>query len=198
MDDLESTVERCRRGDEEAWSLLVNATMGPIYRLCASFAPTAAEAEELTQEVYLKLWENLERYRPGSNFMAWAWRVAKNLLIDAHRRGRREREAAWLDSEVLERLPGGDNPARRAEHRQRLRLVAQGLAQIDEELARLILLRDFAGLSYQEIAQALDLPLGTVKSRLNRGRLELAAAVRRRLHIHAVPPPAVAAPGGGS
>ena len=198
MDDLETTVERCRTGDEEAWSLLVNTTIGPIYRLCASFAPTAAEAEELTQEVYLKLWENLERYRPGSNFMAWAWRVAKNLLIDAHRRGRREREAAWLDSEVLDRLPANDSPARRAEYRQRLRLVAQGLSQIDEELARLILLRDFAGLSYQEIAQALDLPLGTVKSRLNRGRLELATAVQRRLNIRPVPQAAEAAPGGGS
>ena len=198
MDDLETTVERCRAGDEEAWSLLVNTTIGPIYRLCASFAPTAAEAEELTQEVYLKLWENLERYRPGSNFMAWAWRVAKNLLIDAHRRGRREREAAWLDSEVLDRLPANDSPARRAEYRQRLRLVAQGLSQIDEELARLILLRDFAGLSYQEIAQALDLPLGTVKSRLNRGRLELATAVQRRLNIRPVPQAAEAAPGGGS
>jgi len=198
MDDLESTVERCRAGDEEAWSLLVNTTIGPIYRLCASFAPTAAEAEELTQEVYLKLWENLERYRSRSNFMAWAWRVAKNLLIDAHRRGRREREAAWLDPEVLDRLPGNDNPANRAEHRQRLRLVAQGLSQIDEELARLILLRDFAGLSYQEIAQALDLPLGTVKSRLNRGRLELATAVQRRLNIRPVPHAAGVAPGGGS
>lgn len=199
MDDLESTVERCRAGDQEAWSLLVNTTIGPIYRLCASFAPTAAEAEELTQEVYLKLWENLERYRSGSNFMAWAWRVAKNLLIDAHRRGRREREAAWLDAEVLDRLPGHDNPASRAEHRQRLRLVAQGLSQIDEELARLILLRDFAGLSYQEIAQALDLPLGTVKSRLNRGRLELATAVQRRLNIRPVPQTAGGvASGGGS
>ena len=198
MDDLEATVERCRTGDEEAWSLLVQATIGPIYRLCASFAPTAAEAEELTQEVYLKLWENLERYRPGSNFMAWAWRVARNLLIDAHRRGRREREAAWLDPEVLDRLPGTDNPASRAERQQRLRLVAQGLAQIDEELARLILLRDFAGLSYQEISQALDLPLGTVKSRLNRGRLELATAVQRRLDIRAVPGETSAVPGGGA
>ncbi len=187
MNDLEATVERCRAGDDEAWSALVSATMGPIYRLCASFAPSAAEAEELTQDVYLKIWENLERYRPGSNFMAWAYRVAKNLLIDAHRRGRHERNAAWLDPEVLERLPGSDDPHRRTERRERLRLVAQGLAQIEEDLARLVLLRDFAGLSYQEMAEGLNLPLGTVKSRLNRARLELATAVRRRLKIRPVP-----------
>ncbi len=187
MDDLEATVERCRAGDDEAWSALVGATMGPIYRLCASFAPSAAQAEELTQDVYLKIWENLEQYRAGSNFMAWAYRVAKNLLIDAHRRGRHERNAAWLDPEVLERLPGSDDPHRQTERRERLRLVAQGLAQIEEDLARLVLLRDFAGLSYQEMAEGLNLPLGTVKSRLNRARLELATAVQRRLKIRAVP-----------
>ena len=93
---LEATVERCREGDEDAWSALVSTTVRPIYRLCASYSPSAAEAEELTQDVYFKLWENLHRYRAGSNFMAWAWRVAKNLLIDAHRRSRRERSAAWV------------------------------------------------------------------------------------------------------
>jgi RNA polymerase sigma-70 factor (ECF subfamily) len=197
-EDLEQTVERCREGDEEAWSALVNATLRPIYRLCASYSPSAAEAEELTQEVYFKLWENLHRYDSGSNFMAWAWRVAKNLIIDSYRRCRRERQAAWLDPEVLDRLPASDDPHEHTERRQRLRLIAGGLRQLDEELATLVLMRDFAGMSYQEIAEAQQLPLGTVKSRLNRARLELATAVRRRLQIRAVPPAAGAAEGGAS
>ena len=186
--NLEATVERCREGDEDAWSALVSTTLRPIYRLCASYAPSAAEAEELTQEVYFKLWENLHRYRPGSNFMAWAWRVARNLLIDAHRRSRRERSAAWLDPEIIDRLPASDDPHEHTVHRQRLRLIATAMRQLPEELATLILMRDFSGMSYQEIAEGLDLPLGTVKSRLNRARLELATAVRRRLQIRAVPP----------
>ena len=185
--DLEATVERCRSGDEEAWSALVGATIKPLYRLCASYAPSAAIAEELTQEIYFKLWENLHRYNAGSNFMAWAWRVAKNLLIDAHRRSRREREAAWLDPEIIERLPGSDDPLEEADRRQRLRLIATSLHQIDATLAQLILMRDFAGMSYQDISEALELPLGTVKSRLNRARLELATTVRRRSAIRAVP-----------
>jgi RNA polymerase sigma-70 factor (ECF subfamily) len=188
MAELESTVERCREGDEDAWSALVSATLRPIYRLCASYAPSAAEAEELCQEVYFKLWENLHRYTPGSNFMAWAWRVAKNLIIDTYRRSRREREAAWLDSEIIDRLPGSDDPHEQTERRQQLRLISSSLRQISEELATLVLMRDFAGLSYQEMAEATELPLGTVKSRLNRARLELAAAVRRRMQIRAVPP----------
>jgi RNA polymerase sigma-70 factor (ECF subfamily) len=186
--DLEATVERCRAGDEEAWSALVSATMRQLYRLCASYAPSAAVAEELTQEVYFKLWENLHRYRAGSNFMAWAWRVARNLLIDAHRRSRREREAAWLDPEILDILPSSDDPGQQTERKQRLSMIATALRQLNEELAELILLRDFAGLSYQEMAEGLGLPLGTVKSRLNRARLELATAIRRRMQIRAVPP----------
>lgn len=182
-------MEKCRNGDEEAWSALVSATMKPLYRLCASYAPSSAVAEELTQEIYFKLWENLHRYNAGSNFMAWAWRVAKNLLIDAYRRSRREREAAWLDPEVIERLPGSEDPHGQTERRQRLRLIATSLQQLDAGLAELILMRDFAGLSYQDMAEALDLPLGTVKSRLNRARLELATAVRRRTAIRAVPAP---------
>jgi RNA polymerase sigma-70 factor (ECF subfamily) len=187
MAELESTVERCREGDEDAWSALVSTTLRPIYRLCASYAPSAAEAEELCQEVYFRLWENLHRYKAGSNFMAWAWRVAKNLIIDSYRRSRREREAAWLDPEIIDRLPAADDPHEQTERRQRLRLIASSLRQIPEELATLVLMRDFAGLSYKEMAEATELPLGTVKSRLNRARLELATSVRRRVQIRAVP-----------
>jgi len=194
--ELEATVERCREGDEVAWSALVGTTLRPIYRLCASYAPSAAEAEELTQEVYFKLWENLHHYSPGSNFMAWAWRVARNLLIDSYRRSHRERTAAWLDPEIIERLPASDDPHEESLRRQRLRLIAAGLRQLPEELASLILMRDLAGWSYTEIAEALDLPVGTVKSRLNRARLELATVVRRRMHLRVVAPAAGAAEEG--
>ena len=197
MSDLEATVERCRRGDEAAWDALVGATIGPLYRLAAGYAATAAEAEELTQEIYLKLWQNLEHYRPGSNFMAWAWRVARNLLVDAYRRSRRERRQAWLDPDILDRLPASDDPHAAAQRRQQLALVAQSLRRLDEELAELVLLRDFAGWSYQEIAEALGLPLGTVKSRLNRARLLLAEEVERRSRLRAVPGGLAARGGAG-
>jgi RNA polymerase sigma-70 factor (ECF subfamily) len=187
MHDLEITVEQCRNGDEDAWAALVGSTIRPLYRLCASYAPSTAEAEELTQEVFLKLWQNLHQYKPGSNFMAWAWRVARNLVIDSHRRARREREAAWLEPEVLDRLPAADDPETDTHRRQRLRLIASSLRHLEPDLAEIVLMRDLAGLSYQEISAALDLPLGTVKSRLNRARLELTSAVRRRMQLKVVP-----------
>ena len=194
--ELETIVERCREGDETAWAALVSTTLRPIYRLCASYAPSAAEAEELTQEVYFKLWENLDQYRAGSNFMAWAWRVARNLLIDSYRRCHRERSAAWLDPEIIERLPASDDPHEESLRRQRLRIVATGMRQLPEDLASLVLMRDLAGWSYAEIAEALDLPVGTVKSRLNRARLELATVVRQRMQLRVVPPAGSAAEEG--
>jgi RNA polymerase sigma-70 factor (ECF subfamily) len=194
--ELETIVERCREGDETAWAALVSTTLRPIYRLCASYAPSAAEAEELTQEVYFKLWENLHQYSAGSNFMAWAWRVARNLLIDSYRRCHRERSAAWLDPEIIERLPASDDPHEESLRRQRLRIVATGMRQLPEDLASLVLMRDLAGWSYAEIAEALDLPVGTVKSRLNRARLELATVVRQRMQLRVVPPAGSAAEEG--
>ena len=175
-------------GDENALRILVERWERQVFAFLVRMLGSPEEAEDLCQEVYFKLWENLHRYNAGSNFMAWAWRVAKNLIIDSYRRSRREREAAWLDPEIIDHLPSSDDPAEQTERRQRLRLVATSLRQISEDLAILVLMRDFAGLSYQEIAEATELPLGTVKSRLNRARLELATAVRRRVQIRAVPP----------
>lgn len=191
--DLEATVEQCRTGDPEAWERLVDATADDIYRLAVSFTRNRAEAEELTQEVFIRLWQNLQRFQAGSSFRAWAMRVARNLFIDAYRRCREERKATWVDPEFLEQLPGGEDPHTVAVRRQRLELARTGLDRLPEELSRLILLRDFSDWSYEEIAEELDLPLGTVKSRLNRARRELVAAMS-----HHLAPPPVSAPLGVS
>lgn len=179
MDDgtLEGVVARCRTGDQRAWEELVAATVHDIYRLAISFARSRAEAEDLTQEVYLRIWQHLDHYQVGSSFRAWAYRVARNLFIDAYRRSRQERRATWVDPEFLTTLAGGEDPHTLSVRRQRLELARNALADLPEELAQLILLRDLADWSYEELARELDIPLGTVKSRLNRARRELAAAM---------------------
>lgn len=174
---LEEVVARCRTGDQQAWEELVHGTARDIYRLAVSFSRSREEAEELTQDVYLKIWQHLERYQTGSSFRAWAYRVARNLFVDAYRRARRERRATWVDQEFLATLPGGEDPHAVAVRRQRLELARKAIGELPEELAELILLRDFADWSYDELAQQYNLPLGTVKSRLNRARRELAAAM---------------------
>jgi len=186
---LESVVERCRAGDQDAWETLVDSTAHDIFRLAVSFTRHRGEAEELTQEVFLKLWQNLDRYVPGSSFRAWAYRVGRNMFVDAYRRSREQRKATWVDPEFLEQLPGADDPHTEIVRRQRLELARSGLARLPEDLARLIMLRDFADWSYEELAQELSLPLGTVKSRLNRARRELASVMARQLTPRVVPEP---------
>ena len=179
---LEGVVERCRAGDERAWEALVDATADDIFRMAVSFTRHRGEAEDLTQEVFLKLWQNLHRYAAdGSSFRAWAYRVARNLFVDAYRRSREQRKATWVDPEFLETLPGGEDPHTSAVRRQRLELARSALERLPEELAQLIMLRDFGDWSYEELATEFTLPIGTVKSRLNRARRELAAAVAVQL-----------------
>ncbi len=180
-ESLEGIVERCRAGDDRAWEQLVDATANDIFRMAVSFTRHRGEAEDLTQEVFLKLWQNLHRYLPGSSFRAWAYRVARNLFVDAYRRSREQRKATWVDPEFLEMLPGGEDPHTRAVRHQRLELARAALERLPEELSQLIMLRDFADWSYEELAEELELPIGTVKSRLNRARRELAATVALQL-----------------
>ena len=184
---LEPVVQRCRAGDDRAWEELVDATADDLYRLAVSFTRRRTEAEDLMQEVYLKLWQHLDRYIPGSSFRAWAFRIARNHFVDAYRRAHHERAATWIDPEFLESLPGGDDPHTQVVRRQRLELAHAALGKLPEELARLILLRDLADWSYEELADELELPLGTVKSRLNRARRELAAVMATELRPRAVP-----------
>jgi len=180
-ESLEGIVERCRAGDDRAWEQLVDATADDIFRMAVSFTRHRGEAEDLTQEVFLKLWQNLHRYLPGSSFRAWAYRVARNLFVDAYRRSREQRKATWVDPEFLESVPGGEDPHTRAVRHQRLELARAALERLPEELSQLIMLRDFADWSYEELAEELELPIGTVKSRLNRARRELAATVALQL-----------------
>jgi len=191
---LERIVERCRAGDDHAWEELVDATASDLYRMAVSFTRHRGEAEDLTQEVFLKLWQNLHRYEPGSTFRAWAFRIARNMFVDAYRRARSERKATWVDPEFLESLPGGDDPHTSTVRQQRLEMARSALGRLPEDLAKLILLRDFADWSYEELAEELTLPLGTVKSRLNRARRELAAVMAVQLTPRAALTPVGARP----
>jgi RNA polymerase sigma-70 factor (ECF subfamily) len=178
---LEAVVERCRAGDDHAWAELVEATADVVFRMAVSFTRNRTEAEDLTQEVFLKLWQNLHQFLRGTSFRAWAYRVARNLFVDAYRRSREQRKATWVDPEFLETLPGGDDPHTGTVRKQRLELARAALERLPEDLSQLILLRDFADWSYEELAVELELPLGTVKSRLNRARRELAAVMAVQL-----------------
>jgi RNA polymerase sigma-70 factor (ECF subfamily) len=176
-------VTRCQRGDDGAWSDLVDRYGRKVYGIAWHFTYDRSEAEELTQECFLKLWENLDRYEPSeASLLAWIAALSRNLCIDHYRKRRREKGFRFLSEEaVTSVLTAGDDPQADAVRRERVRFLLEALADLPDELAEVVMLRDLDGLDYREIGDFLKLPDGTVKSRLNRARIELAKAIRRRL-----------------
>ncbi len=183
---------RAAAGRVEAWEELLALYSERIYNLALHFAGGAEDAEDLTQEIFLRLYRNLRLYRGDVPLAAWALRLSRNLCIDHYRRARRERRAAAVSEEVLAQMPSGDgDPQAEAQRRQQLRTVYRELEAMSEDLAEAVLLRDLQGWSLEETAAWLEVPVGTVKSRLHRGRIELAGRVAARL---ATPAPRAAVP----
>jgi|YelNatPaOPRAMG01_1025707.scaffolds.fasta_scaffold03174_6 RNA polymerase sigma-70 factor (ECF subfamily) len=182
--DLETRlVERCLGGDETAWEDLVRAYTKRVYSICYRFTGSEAEAQDLTQDVFLRVFKTLKTFRAGEgSFTVWLTRLARNLLIDHYRRTKLERATDSIEDQlpVLEERSAvsarTDGMLAGREAGELLRLALQKLSP---ELRETVILRDLEELEYREIAQILNVPEGTVKSRLNRGRAELARILRK-------------------
>jgi RNA polymerase sigma-70 factor (ECF subfamily) len=177
---------RCASGDEEAWKSLVGRFQRKVWNVAFQFTGRADEAEELTQEIFLHLLSALRTFDASGSLPAWLQRVARNYAIDHYRRRRRERSmvASGEESEELvaaARDPKGSNDPHRALEEKDLAVWLRGfIDRLPPELGQAVILRDLQGMSYEEMAAMLQIPLGTVKSRINRGRLELAKLLKRR------------------
>ena len=175
-DNVADLVGRCRKGDEAAWRELVTLHTRRVFGIAYRFVGRVDEAEDLTQDIFVKVFQNLDRYRESDGaFGTWVGTVARNHAIDNYRRGREERSRRLEDPEVLDVIPGKDeSPLRSLERAEQARIVHRGLRALPADLREPLVLCDLKGLSYEEAAETLQIPLGTVKSRINRGRLELA------------------------
>jgi RNA polymerase sigma-70 factor (ECF subfamily) len=167
---------RCRKGDEVAWRELVSLYSRKVFGLAYRFTGRVDEAEDLTQEVFVKVYQTLHRYREGDGpFGGWLMAVARNHAIDNYRRRKQERLRRDDDPQRLETMPAaGEHPLDGLEREERASLVHRGLRALPAELRLPLILCDLQGRPYEEIAAELAIPLGTVKSRINRARLELA------------------------
>jgi RNA polymerase sigma-70 factor, ECF subfamily len=174
-------VARCREGNDEAWRELVDRFGPRVYAIAYHFTMKREDAEELSQEIFLKVFENLHRYDGGFPLVAWILSVSRNLCIDRYRRRKREKSFRFVSDEaVTTLLKSEDDPAGMALKKERTKILFSALAEIPEDLAEILVLRDLNGLAYDEIGKALDLPEGTVKSRLFRARAEVARKIRER------------------
>jgi RNA polymerase sigma-70 factor (ECF subfamily) len=179
----EKLVERCLRGDDSAWEGIVNAYTRRVYNLGYRYTGRSDEAEDLTQEIFIKVYQNLKSYRADAgSFQNWVLKVGRNLIIDHYRQTRRFQPSAG--SEEMETMNLSDektpNPHRVAEQSESARFLREALQKLSPELKEAIILRDLEGMAYQEIAELLTIPEGTVKSRINRARLELAKFLSKR------------------
>jgi RNA polymerase sigma-70 factor (ECF subfamily) len=177
-------VERCLNGDETSWENMVKSYTRRVYSLCYRFTGKESEAQDLTQEVFLRIFRSLKSFRAGEGSLSvWITRVARNLLIDHYRRSRMDRMSDSIEDQLpvleektaLESRTDGMLAGREASE-----LLQSALAKLSPELRETVILRDLEGFEYKEIAKVLKVPEGTVKSRLNRGRAELARILRRQ------------------
>ena len=178
-------IERCLGGEEAAWEDLVKVHTRRVYAICYRFVGTDQEAQDLTQEIFLRVFRSLKSFRAGEgSFTVWLTRLSRNLLIDHYRRTKLDRSTDSIE-EQLPMLEEKTAMSARTDGlvagREASELLQAGLQKLSPELRETVILRDLEELEYREIAQVLNVPEGTVKSRLNRGRAELARVLRRRM-----------------
>jgi RNA polymerase sigma-70 factor (ECF subfamily) len=174
-------LRRCQRGDEPAWRELVSRYTRRVFSLAYRFTGRVDEAEDLTQEVFVKVYQTLDKFaETEGSFPAWLMTVARNKAIDNYRRKKEEHRRKADDPEILDFAASGEEgPLRRLERSERVALVHRGLRALPLDLREPLILCDLQGLPYEEAARTLEVPLGTLKSRINRGRLELAKRLTR-------------------
>ncbi len=174
-------VERCLSGEQAAWDEFVKTYTRRVFSLCYRFTNSESEAEDLTQEVFLRIFKTLGSFRAGEgSLLVWMTRLTRNLLVDHYRRTRNARLTDAVDDKVLEeRTAAHARTDGLLAGREAGELLQAGLQELSPELRETVILRDVEELEYREIARVLEVPEGTVKSRLNRGRAELARVLRR-------------------
>jgi RNA polymerase sigma-70 factor (ECF subfamily) len=183
-------VRRCLGGDATAWEEIVRLHSRRIYNLCYRFTSSPDDAQDLTQDVFIKVYRTLGTYDVDKGaFTTWLTTLTRNLPVDHFRRSRQDRLTESIDAGLREeedslslsdRLEDqAPNPDDRLASKETQKMVQQALTHLSPDLREAVILRDLQDLDYKEIAQVLKVPEGTVKSRINRGRMELARLLSR-------------------
>lgn len=176
-------VRRCRAGDGTAWEDIVSLFSRRIFNLAYRFTSSVEAAEDLTQEVFIRIYKTLDQYDAKQGDLAnWLMRLARNLIIDDYRHRQRNPQNTYADdveNHTFHLRAVGTSAQKDIERRELCAQVQEGIDKLPTDLRTCVILRDIEELSYQEIVEVLKIPEGTVKSRINRGRIELAKILRR-------------------
>ena len=180
MLDVATLVQRCRHGDDLAWEALVRRYHGRIHAVAYHYLRNADEARDMTQEIFIRIYQQLPSFRRGDRFVPWMIRVARNATIDRLRR--RKARPPLSDVPADGGLPlaaAGPTPEESSLEESRRELLYRAMDGMSEKSREILLLKEIQGLKVEEISRMLRLPTGTIKSRASRARVELASRVRR-------------------
>jgi RNA polymerase sigma-70 factor, ECF subfamily len=177
---IDDIIQRCLGGDQAAWETIVRLHWRKVFNIAYKFVGKHDEAEDLTQDVFLKIFKSLNTFDRRANFQTWLISVSRNLCIDHYRSVRKERETMNRDVDPSDLSPVSTtaSPYAQIELRDRVTLLRLALDKLAPTLRTAVMMRDIQEMTYQEIADSLGLPEGTVKSRINRGRTELARQIQ--------------------
>jgi RNA polymerase sigma factor (sigma-70 family) len=177
-------VERCLKGDEAAWEDLVRTHTRRVYAICYRFTNNQTEAQDVSQEVFLRIFKSLKSFRSTEgSFGVWLARLTRNLLIDNYRRSKMDRSTDSIEDQLPmleERASISSRTDALLAGREAGEILQAALQRLSPDLREAVILRDLEEMEYKEMANVLKVPEGTVKSRLNRGRAELARVLRRQ------------------
>jgi len=176
--ELATLLDRCRQGDELAWEAFVRQYQRRIYSLATCYATDADDARDLAQDVFVKLYRTRAQWSDATSFIPWMIRVARNVGLDRVRARRARPPASDLPAdELVDLAAASGDPDESYQAASRRRLFYRALTKLTAISREIILLKEIQGLQVEEVASILRIPLGTVKSRSNRARLELAKHV---------------------
>jgi RNA polymerase sigma-70 factor (ECF subfamily) len=176
--DINNLVSKLKAGDQEAWSMIVNRYSKTVYNMALNFAGNSDDAADITQDIFLKVYNNINKFDGENTFTAWLLRLSKNYCIDFWRKHKHNRKSLELDDNIRnEYSDEADTPEDSVIRKSDITYLRQKLLLLSPDLRSLIIMRDIQDFSYQEIAENLDMPLGTIKSRINRARTKLAKIV---------------------
>jgi RNA polymerase sigma-70 factor (ECF subfamily) len=176
--DLKLTLDRCREGDPLAWEALVREYQSRVYGIAYHYTGRAEDARDVAQDIFVRVFQNLGDCAGAEMFLPWMIRISRNACIDYLRRRKARRHGREVALDDIASLPDqGGTPADHWFADTRKRLVYRALKELTSLNREIILLKEIQGLQLGEIASMLRIPLGTVKSRCNRARIELARKV---------------------
>jgi RNA polymerase sigma-70 factor, ECF subfamily len=184
---MDEMIKGLKAGKQEAWNMMIDNYSKKVYNLALNFAGNSDDASDITQDIFLKVYNNIDKFHEEHNFTSWLLRLAKNHCIDYWRKNKYHRKQLELDDGIQiknDGAPGAQTPEEVVIQKSDIKFLRQNLLLLPPDLRALIIMRDIQDYSYQEISDHLDIPLGTTKSRINRARTKLAKIILKHKEGH--------------